>query len=72
MTFRSLLLSLLQNAHFPQTHELELEFISPDEMKRLLELKGREGPETYGYDQLVAVFVNNCRILSRNVLKPSS
>ncbi|CAG7855175.1 SubName: Full=Related to CTL1-RNA 5`-triphosphatase with manganese-or cobalt-dependent NTPase activities {ECO:0000313/EMBL:CCA75404.1} [Serendipita indica DSM 11827] len=51
------------------THELELEFAYPEEMRRVLELRGREGPEAWGYDQLVAVFVNNCRLLSRNVIK---
>ena len=52
-----------------QTHELELEFAFPEEMRRVLELRGKEGPEAWGYDQLAAVFVNNCRLLSRNVIK---
>ncbi|PVF94996.1 mRNA triphosphatase CET1 [Serendipita vermifera] len=52
-----------------RTHELEVEFAYPDEVRRILELRGKDGPEMYGYDQLVAVFVNNCRILSRNVIR---
>lgn len=49
-----------------QIHELEVEFAHPQELGRLMELRGKEGPEQYGYDQLVAVFVNNCRILAKN------
>jgi len=52
-----------------QSHELEVEFAFPDEVRRVHELKGRDGPETWGYDQLMAVFVNNCRILSRNIIR---
>jgi polynucleotide 5'-triphosphatase len=52
-----------------QSHELELEFAFPDEVRRVLELRGRDGPEMWGYDQLMAVFVNNCRILSRNIIR---
>jgi len=52
-----------------KTHELELEFAFPDEVRRLQELRGREGPEIWGYDQLMAVFVNNCRILSKNIIR---
>ena len=49
-----------------QIHELEVEFAHPQELRRLMELRGNGGPEQYGYDQLVAVFVNNCRILAKN------
>lgn len=52
-----------------KTHELELEFAFPHEVRRVLELRGRDGPEMWGYDQLMAVFVNNCRILSRNIIR---
>jgi len=52
-----------------KTNELELEFAFPDEVRRVLELRGRDGPEIWGYDQLMAVFVNNCRILSRNIIR---
>lgn len=49
-----------------QIHELEVEFAHPEELRRLMELRGNGGPEQYGYDQLIAVFVNNCRILAKN------
>jgi len=49
-----------------KVHELEVEFAHPRELRRLMELRGNGGPEQYGYDQLIAVFVNNCRILAKN------
>ena len=49
-----------------QIHELEVEFAHRQELRRLMELRGNGGPEQYGYDQLIAVFVNNCRILAKN------
>lgn len=48
-------------------HELEVEFAFPEQVRRVLELRYKEGPETFGFDQLVAVFVNNCRILARTI-----
>jgi len=49
-----------------QIHELEVEFAHPQELQRLMEQRNNGGPEEYGYDQLIAVFVNNCRILAKN------
>ncbi|EJD49682.1 mRNA triphosphatase CET1, partial [Auricularia subglabra TFB-10046 SS5] len=52
----------------PPVHELEIEFAQPDELMRLAAARGdRSHPDCDGFDELVRVFVNNCRLMIRNV-----
>lgn len=49
-------------------HELEIEFAQPGELMRLAAFRAdRSHPDCDGFDELVRVFVNNCRLMIRNV-----
>lgn len=51
-------------------HELEVEFAQGDELMRYAAVRGdRSSPDSDTFDELVRVFVNNCRVLIRNVVR---
>ncbi|KZV88061.1 mRNA triphosphatase CET1 [Exidia glandulosa HHB12029] len=53
----------------PPTHELEIEFAQGDELMRFASVRGDlSSPECDTFDELVRVFVNNCRLMIRNVV----
>lgn len=51
-------------------HELEIEFAQAEDLMRLAAFRGdRSSPDCDAFDELVRVFVNNCRLMIRNVVR---